>query len=488
MTKVVPDTTPFIPPILVRRSSPELISSRELSHRLRADCYSILRNEPSSSDDQHKKVAEQSRRSKEMDQLVRPVSFVRRVLSLFMDASYEMLKQALSKALSERDEARQERDYWKEKAADFMRTLEEERRHLNLKQAKFYSRLPLPGEPTVTTTFERMEVASDSCHSATGASSEATIPEAIREQGISVLFECLQVISSDLFLVDMVASIVKITTRVLNCERVTLFLADTDHQVMILHPPCYAQLAAHRPEKSMLYVSSTMPMMRQELYALGVDESMNSVRVSFSQGLVGAAATDKVMVNISDAYADPRFNKDVDARTGFRTKAVLCCPMLDVAGNTVAVFEAPLAPHERLHCLLDLSTALQYGSRPCPARPTRAVQPNVPACQPAIRSQQAINPLHGGDFGIAETELCRYLQMPISAALVNARLHHSLRAAVEVNESLVRLCSKVCKALQQVCEGLRTRVQCGTGLFRGEGTRGNVPDALSPWICARHSL
>ena len=42
-------------------------------------------------------------------------------------------------------------------------------------------------------------------------------------------------------------------------------------------------------------------------------------------------------VNIPDAYADARFNREVDKRTGYRTRSILCVPIPDSAGNTVAV-------------------------------------------------------------------------------------------------------------------------------------------------------
>lgn len=47
-------------------------------------------------------------------------------------------------------------------------------------------------------------------------------------------------------------------------------------------------------------------------------------------------------MHASDAYADPRFNPDVDVLTGFRTKSILCMPVrLATAGasQTLAVLQ-----------------------------------------------------------------------------------------------------------------------------------------------------
>ncbi|MCA9072701.1 MAG: GAF domain-containing protein, partial [Planctomycetaceae bacterium] len=43
------------------------------------------------------------------------------------------------------------------------------------------------------------------------------------------------------------------------------------------------------------------------------------------------------VLNIEDAYDDPRFNKEVDQRTGYRTKSVLCMPLRNKDGKTIGV-------------------------------------------------------------------------------------------------------------------------------------------------------
>ena len=50
-------------------------------------------------------------------------------------------------------------------------------------------------------------------------------------------------------------------------------------------------------------------------------------------------ARSKSVINIPDAYADPRFDAEVDKHTGYRTKTILCVPMLDRAGSIIGVFQ-----------------------------------------------------------------------------------------------------------------------------------------------------
>jgi putative ABC transport system ATP-binding protein len=62
-----------------------------------------------------------------------------------------------------------------------------------------------------------------------------------------------------------------------------------------------------------------------------------SVRIPVGSGIAGAAATSGRPVRVADAYQDPRFNRDVDLKTGFRTRSVLCLPLHDRRGDVFAV-------------------------------------------------------------------------------------------------------------------------------------------------------
>jgi adenylate cyclase len=62
-----------------------------------------------------------------------------------------------------------------------------------------------------------------------------------------------------------------------------------------------------------------------------------TVRIPIGSGIAGAAAVSGRTVRVADAYEDPRFNRNVDAKTGFRTRSVLCLPLHDRSGNVFAV-------------------------------------------------------------------------------------------------------------------------------------------------------
>lgn len=77
-----------------------------------------------------------------------------------------------------------------------------------------------------------------------------------------------------------------------------------------------------------------------ELFATKAHGLPKSLRLPADLGLVGEAARTRAIVNIPDAYADPRFNQDVDKATGFRTRCVLTIPLIDFQGGLVGVAQA----------------------------------------------------------------------------------------------------------------------------------------------------
>ncbi len=68
-----------------------------------------------------------------------------------------------------------------------------------------------------------------------------------------------------------------------------------------------------------------------------VAEGMKTIRIRMDQGLAGYVARSGEVLNIEDAYDDPRFNQAVDQKSGYRTKSVLCMPLRDKDGKTIGV-------------------------------------------------------------------------------------------------------------------------------------------------------
>ncbi len=72
--------------------------------------------------------------------------------------------------------------------------------------------------------------------------------------------------------------------------------------------------------------------------ATGIDTS-EEIRFPAHLGLAGYVVKTGEVLNIKDAYEDPRFNKDIDKKTGYHTSTILCMPMRNRKGETIGVFQ-----------------------------------------------------------------------------------------------------------------------------------------------------
>ena len=63
------------------------------------------------------------------------------------------------------------------------------------------------------------------------------------------------------------------------------------------------------------------------------------IRLPVGNGIAGYVAATGDVVNIEDAYLDPRFNPEIDKITGFHTTSMLCMPMRNKEDEIIGVFQ-----------------------------------------------------------------------------------------------------------------------------------------------------
>ncbi len=79
---------------------------------------------------------------------------------------------------------------------------------------------------------------------------------------------------------------------------------------------------------------------RNELWskvALGMDSQ--EIRFPADKGLAGYVVKTGEPLNISDAYSDSRFNPDIDKKTGYHTKTILCMPIKNNNQEIIGAFQ-----------------------------------------------------------------------------------------------------------------------------------------------------
>jgi phosphoserine phosphatase len=82
------------------------------------------------------------------------------------------------------------------------------------------------------------------------------------------------------------------------------------------------------------------------LYEAATDELMMKVatniaaiRVPAGTGIAGSCAHTREIINLPDCYADPRFNREVDRKSGYRTRCMLTLPLIDHKDVLVGVLQ-----------------------------------------------------------------------------------------------------------------------------------------------------
>lgn len=71
-----------------------------------------------------------------------------------------------------------------------------------------------------------------------------------------------------------------------------------------------------------------------------VAQDSTDIRLPPGFGIAGLVARTGQTVAIADAYLDSRFSREVDLKTGYRTRSILCVPLVTPSGSVVGVIEA----------------------------------------------------------------------------------------------------------------------------------------------------
>ena len=89
-------------------------------------------------------------------------------------------------------------------------------------------------------------------------------------------------------------------------------------------------------ERCTVYV---VDVKHKELKAKAAQRTQTEIRMPLGQGLAGQVALTGETINVPDAYADARFDRNVDMRTGFRTLNMLVIPVWGSKGRPVGVIQ-----------------------------------------------------------------------------------------------------------------------------------------------------
>jgi phosphoserine phosphatase len=130
-------------------------------------------------------------------------------------------------------------------------------------------------------------------------------------QALRQILEVTRKLAAPFDLDTMLAEVVNASRDILHADRGTVFLYD--------------------------------PVSDELVVRVGTD--LDSIRIPADTGIVGESAQTRQVINVPDCYADPRFNRDIDRQTGYRSRCMLTIPLIGYEDSLVGVLQI-LNKHE----------------------------------------------------------------------------------------------------------------------------------------------
>lgn len=125
------------------------------------------------------------------------------------------------------------------------------------------------------------------------------VSQALREVGIAL--------GTTFDLDDLLELILGKLTELVEADRATLYLLDEAHDELVSR--------------------------------MVVGEQVRSIRMKVGHGIAGLVAQTGSALRVRDAYSDPRFERDWDLLTGYRTSSILAAPLKNHVGRTIGVIQ-----------------------------------------------------------------------------------------------------------------------------------------------------
>jgi phosphoserine phosphatase RsbU/P len=126
-------------------------------------------------------------------------------------------------------------------------------------------------------------------------------------RNLRALLRVAKALASEIRLDDLLQVIVKEAAEVMDADRATLFLYDES---------------------------------RNELWSKTTQRlEIKEIRLPLGVGIAGNVAKTRTAINIPDTSVDARFNPDFDKETGYRTRSILCLPLIGNGDRLIGVIQ-----------------------------------------------------------------------------------------------------------------------------------------------------
>ena len=153
---------------------------------------------------------------------------------------------------------------------------------------------------------------------------------AMTENRSTSLLSIARKLAAETRLHSIVQIIVANVPELMDCDRCTLFFVDRQTAQLIVRK----NASGGRKKTLVGWVFG-----QSEAPALPFPEGEQELRLPM-KGLAAVVAASGQSVKIDDVHLDGRFDPSMDKETGYRTRSMLCVPMIDNAGECIGVIQA----------------------------------------------------------------------------------------------------------------------------------------------------
>jgi serine phosphatase RsbU (regulator of sigma subunit) len=126
-------------------------------------------------------------------------------------------------------------------------------------------------------------------------------------RNLNALLRVSKALATEIKLDDLLQVIVEKAAEVMDADRATLFLYDE--------------------ARNELWSKTTQKL------------EIKEIRLPLGVGIAGHVAKTRTAINISDTYADARFDPDFDKETGYHTRSTLCLPLIGSGDRLIGVIQ-----------------------------------------------------------------------------------------------------------------------------------------------------
>jgi phosphoserine phosphatase len=121
------------------------------------------------------------------------------------------------------------------------------------------------------------------------------------------ILELTRRLSTPVDLDEMLGMVIEVTREVVSAERATVFLYDGVNEQLVSR--------------------------------IGTGLSTLELRIPSDSGIAGQCVASRQVISVPDAYADERFNREIDSRLGYRTRDILAVPLIGLDDSLVGVLQ-----------------------------------------------------------------------------------------------------------------------------------------------------